>query len=58
MSYFQLKNSNIKNNEAIETSHTYQINHLICIYIELMYDKENNIKNNIEYIIGRGNIGT
>lgn len=58
MSYFQLKNSNIKNSEDIPINQTYQINHFIWIYIELIYVAENKMKNSIEYTIGRGNIGT
>ncbi len=58
ISYFQLKKSNIINKDDIVISPVYQIIHFIWTYIELIYDTENNMKNNIEYTIGRGKIGT
>jgi len=58
ISYFQLKNSNISNIEEKLINHIYHINHLIFMNIEVIYNTENKIKNNIEYIIGNGKIGT
>lgn len=58
ISYFQLKNSNIRKIEDNTINQIYQIIHLTWIYIEPIYAAENNIKLIIEYTIGRGNIGT
>ncbi len=58
VSSFQLKNSNINIIDQNTIIHTYQINHLIFTNIDSIYNQENNIKNNILYIIGRGKIGT
>ena len=48
MSYFQLKISNIKNIQAIIINQIYHIIHFVFIYIEEIYDIENNMKNNTE----------
>jgi hypothetical protein len=58
ISYFQLKNSNIKTIQAKEIKPIYQSSHFILINAESIYSIENNIKNDIEYIIANGNMAT
>ena len=58
ISLFQLKKSNINMSEAVDMSHRYQRRDLIWIYIDNMYNTENNIKKSIEYMIGSGKIAT
>ncbi len=56
--YFQLKNSKINIIQENIIIHKYPKIFLNFTYIESIYNAENNIKNNNEYIIGKGKTGT
>jgi hypothetical protein len=58
ISYFQLKNSKIKIIQAKDAIQIYHNNHFIFIKVDVIYNRENSIKKEIEYIIASGNIGT
>lgn len=56
--YFQLKNSIINIIQENNINHIYHKAALSFMYIDSIYITENNIKNIIEYTIGRGKIAT
>ena len=56
--YFQLKNSKINIIQENIINPKYHKIFLNLTYIESIYSAENNMKNNIEYIIGKGKTGT
>ena len=58
ISVFQLKNSNIRSIQENIIIQIYQRSDFKWIYIDNIYNIENNIKNKTEYIIDSGKIGT